>query len=100
MSESTKRLKRLKYLLICVDQYCTGNRTLCICRSVSVCVSVQDFYSHSNWVELGNREPYINLIRSDLPLENLAGEFVLVAVTHYHPHTSRTVCFSGLGKMS
>ncbi|XP_076004000.1 von Willebrand factor A domain-containing protein 7-like [Genypterus blacodes] len=34
--------------------------------------TLQDFYSHSNWVELGNREPYINLIRPDLPLENLA----------------------------
>ncbi|XP_076003999.1 von Willebrand factor A domain-containing protein 7-like isoform X2 [Genypterus blacodes] len=36
--------------------------------------TLQDFYSHSNWVELGNREPYINLIRPDLPLENLAGK--------------------------
>ncbi|XP_026215482.1 von Willebrand factor A domain-containing protein 7 isoform X2 [Anabas testudineus] len=34
--------------------------------------TLQDFYSHSNWVELGNKEPYINLIRSDLPLDNLA----------------------------
>ncbi|KAG7214480.1 hypothetical protein INR49_022992, partial [Caranx melampygus] len=34
--------------------------------------TLQDFYSHSNWVELGNTEPYINLIRPDLPLENLA----------------------------
>uniref|UniRef100_A0A3Q3WK07 Uncharacterized protein n=1 Tax=Mola mola TaxID=94237 RepID=A0A3Q3WK07_MOLML len=33
---------------------------------------LQDFYSHSNWVELGYTEPYINLIRADLPLENLA----------------------------
>ncbi|XP_030000038.1 von Willebrand factor A domain-containing protein 7-like [Sphaeramia orbicularis] len=33
---------------------------------------LQDFYSHSNWVELGNTEPYVNLIRPDLPLENLA----------------------------
>ncbi|XP_077936703.1 von Willebrand factor A domain-containing protein 7 isoform X2 [Gasterosteus aculeatus] len=35
--------------------------------------TLQDFYSHSNWVELGYTEPYINLIRPDLPLENLAG---------------------------
>lgn len=35
--------------------------------------TLQDFYSHSNWVELGNTEPYFNLIRPDLPLENLAG---------------------------
>ncbi|KAM4585496.1 von Willebrand factor A domain-containing protein 7 isoform 1-T2 [Odontesthes bonariensis] len=34
--------------------------------------TLQDFYSHSNWVELGNKEPYRNLIRQDLPLENLA----------------------------
>uniref|UniRef100_A0A3Q2PIE1 von Willebrand factor A domain containing 11 n=1 Tax=Fundulus heteroclitus TaxID=8078 RepID=A0A3Q2PIE1_FUNHE len=31
-----------------------------------------DFYSHSNWVELGYTEPYDNLIRPDQPLENLA----------------------------
>ncbi|XP_038570271.1 von Willebrand factor A domain-containing protein 7-like [Micropterus salmoides] len=34
--------------------------------------TLQDFYSHSNWVELGYTEPYISLIRPDLPLENLA----------------------------
>nr|XP_046259636.1 von Willebrand factor A domain-containing protein 7 [Scatophagus argus]XP_046259644.1 von Willebrand factor A domain-containing protein 7 [Scatophagus argus] len=34
--------------------------------------TLQDFYSHSNWVELGYTEPFINLIRPDLPLENLA----------------------------
>lgn len=34
--------------------------------------TLQDFYSHSNWVELGNTEPYVNLIRPDLPLDNLA----------------------------
>lgn len=34
--------------------------------------TLQDFYSHSNWVELGYTEPYIALIRPDLPLENLA----------------------------
>ncbi|XP_029706463.1 von Willebrand factor A domain-containing protein 7 [Takifugu rubripes] len=33
---------------------------------------LQDFYSHSNWVELGNVEPFSNLLRADLPLENLA----------------------------
>lgn len=93
----TKKLKIFKYLIICVGRYCTRNLTLYICRSISVCVSVQDFYSHSNWVELGNKEPFINLIRSDLPLENLAGEFVLVAVTHYHPQTRRTVCFLWVG---
>ncbi|XP_029295623.1 von Willebrand factor A domain-containing protein 7 [Cottoperca gobio] len=35
--------------------------------------TLQDFYSHTNWVELGYTEPYINLIRPDLALENLAG---------------------------
>ncbi|KAK6324587.1 hypothetical protein J4Q44_G00039290 [Coregonus suidteri] len=34
--------------------------------------TLQDFYSHSNWVELGYTESYANLIRPDLPLENLA----------------------------
>ncbi|KAM9363393.1 von Willebrand factor A domain-containing protein 7 [Symphorus nematophorus] len=34
--------------------------------------TLQDFYSHSNWVELGHTEPYNNLISPDRPLENLA----------------------------
>ncbi|XP_061625940.1 von Willebrand factor A domain-containing protein 7 [Phyllopteryx taeniolatus] len=34
--------------------------------------TLQDFYSHSNWVELGYTEPYVALLRPDLPLENLA----------------------------
>ncbi|XP_047432280.1 von Willebrand factor A domain-containing protein 7-like [Mugil cephalus] len=34
--------------------------------------TLQDFYSHSNWVELGYTEPYDNLIIPSLPLENLA----------------------------
>ncbi|KAM4595726.1 von Willebrand factor A domain-containing protein 7 [Fundulus diaphanus] len=34
--------------------------------------TLQDFYSHSNWVELGHTEPYDNLIKPDQPLENLA----------------------------
>ncbi|XP_037830538.1 von Willebrand factor A domain-containing protein 7 isoform X2 [Kryptolebias marmoratus] len=34
---------------------------------------LQDFYSHSNWVELGKSIPYSALIRADQPLENLAG---------------------------
>ncbi|XP_073335897.1 von Willebrand factor A domain-containing protein 7 [Pagrus major] len=38
-----------------------------------VCHTLQDFYSHSNWVELGNSAPYSTLIRPDQPLENLAG---------------------------
>ncbi|KAG8014446.1 von Willebrand factor A domain-containing protein 7 [Nibea albiflora] len=38
-----------------------------------VCHTLQDFYSHSNWVELGNNAPHSALIRPDQPLENLAG---------------------------
>ncbi|KAM6971809.1 von Willebrand factor A domain-containing protein 7-like [Aplochiton taeniatus] len=34
--------------------------------------TLQDFYSHSNWVELGNRFPYSTLIRPDLQMNNLA----------------------------
>ncbi|XP_026100494.1 von Willebrand factor A domain-containing protein 7-like [Carassius auratus] len=37
-----------------------------------VCHTLQDFYSHSNWVELGNQMPYANLIRPDLKIENIA----------------------------
>ncbi|KAM9362957.1 von Willebrand factor A domain-containing protein 7 [Symphorus nematophorus] len=41
-----------------------------------VCHTLQDFYSHSNWVELGNKAPYSPLITPDQPLENLAGPTV------------------------
>ncbi|XP_067260622.1 von Willebrand factor A domain-containing protein 7-like [Chanodichthys erythropterus] len=37
-----------------------------------VCHTLQDFYSHSNWVELGYTSPYANLIRPDLNIENIA----------------------------
>uniref|UniRef100_A0A8C1YQ18 von Willebrand factor A domain containing 11 n=1 Tax=Cyprinus carpio TaxID=7962 RepID=A0A8C1YQ18_CYPCA len=37
-----------------------------------VCHTLQDFYSHSNWVELGNESPYANLIRPDLNIEKIA----------------------------
>ncbi|XP_067258705.1 von Willebrand factor A domain-containing protein 7-like [Chanodichthys erythropterus] len=37
-----------------------------------VCHTLQDFYSHSNWVELGNKSTYANLIRPDLNIENIA----------------------------
>ncbi|KAE8300745.1 von Willebrand factor A domain-containing protein 7 Protein G7c Precursor [Larimichthys crocea] len=39
----------------------------------AICHTLQDFYSHSNWVELGNNAPHSALIRPDQPLENLAG---------------------------
>ncbi|PWA19359.1 hypothetical protein CCH79_00018338 [Gambusia affinis] len=38
-----------------------------------ICHTLQDFYSHSNWVELGRTTAYRALIRPDQPLENLAG---------------------------
>ena len=38
----------------------------------------QDFYSHSNWIEIGNTVPFSNLIRLDTPLDNLAGVCVCV----------------------
>ncbi|XP_076149997.1 von Willebrand factor A domain-containing protein 7-like [Alosa pseudoharengus] len=34
--------------------------------------TLQDFYSHSNWVELGNMFAYSNLIRADLNIDNIA----------------------------
>ncbi|KAL7889695.1 hypothetical protein AOLI_G00019530 [Acnodon oligacanthus] len=34
--------------------------------------TLQDFYSHSNWVELGNKKPYPALIRPDLTISNIA----------------------------
>ncbi|KAI7811322.1 putative von Willebrand factor A domain-containing protein 7-like [Triplophysa rosa] len=37
-----------------------------------VCHTLQDFYSHSNWAELGYKSPYANLIRPDLTIENTA----------------------------
>ncbi|CAL8282247.1 unnamed protein product [Arctogadus glacialis] len=35
---------------------------------------LQDFYSHSNWVELGNRSPHPGLLRADADLGSLAAE--------------------------
>ncbi|XP_016108112.1 von Willebrand factor A domain-containing protein 7-like, partial [Sinocyclocheilus grahami] len=34
--------------------------------------TLQDFYSHSNWIELGNLFPYSNLIRPDSKIDNIA----------------------------
>ncbi|XP_058236777.1 von Willebrand factor A domain-containing protein 7-like [Hemibagrus wyckioides] len=34
--------------------------------------TLQDFYSHSNWIELGKREPYSTLIKPDTPISNIA----------------------------
>ncbi|KAK7166072.1 hypothetical protein R3I93_005988 [Phoxinus phoxinus] len=38
----------------------------------AVCHTLQDFYSHSNWVELGSTAPFSPLIRRELLLNNLA----------------------------
>ncbi|XP_051757196.1 von Willebrand factor A domain-containing protein 7-like isoform X1 [Ctenopharyngodon idella] len=38
----------------------------------AVCHTLQDFYSHSNWVELGSAAPFSTLIKPELPLNNLA----------------------------
>ncbi|XP_059208298.1 von Willebrand factor A domain-containing protein 7-like [Centropristis striata] len=35
---------------------------------------LQDFYSHTNWVELGNKLPNPNLLRSDTSIGNIADE--------------------------
>ncbi|XP_066506099.1 von Willebrand factor A domain-containing protein 7-like [Hoplias malabaricus] len=34
--------------------------------------TLQDFYSHSNWFELGNQGPNTNLLQPDIPLQNVA----------------------------
>ena len=34
--------------------------------------AVQDFYSHTNWVEMGNREPHPELAKPDVEIENTA----------------------------
>ncbi|XP_073335324.1 von Willebrand factor A domain-containing protein 7-like [Pagrus major] len=39
-----------------------------------ICHPTQDFYSHSNWVELGKKVPNANLIRSDTSIGNIAEE--------------------------
>ncbi|KTF80611.1 hypothetical protein cypCar_00038813, partial [Cyprinus carpio] len=40
----------------------------------AVCHTLQDFYSHSNWVELGSNVPFSTLIKPELPLNNLASK--------------------------
>ncbi|XP_062377693.1 von Willebrand factor A domain-containing protein 7-like [Sardina pilchardus] len=34
--------------------------------------TLQDFYSHSNWIELGNLFAFSNLLRADLNIDNIA----------------------------
>ncbi|XP_017319799.1 von Willebrand factor A domain-containing protein 7 [Ictalurus punctatus] len=33
--------------------------------------TLQDFYSHSNWIEMGKKEPYSNLIKPDTLIKNI-----------------------------
>uniref|UniRef100_W5L3X1 von Willebrand factor A domain containing 11 n=1 Tax=Astyanax mexicanus TaxID=7994 RepID=W5L3X1_ASTMX len=49
------------------DDFETARRAL-----GAVTHTLQDFYSHSNWIELGNKDPYEKLLRPDLQLDNLA----------------------------
>ncbi len=44
-----------------------------VCEHVLL-VCVQDFYSHSNWVELGSAAPFSTLIKPELPLNNIVGK--------------------------
>ncbi|XP_059367578.1 uncharacterized protein LOC132106012 [Carassius carassius] len=37
--------------------------------------TIQDFYSHSNWIELGNLFPYSNLTRPDGKIDNTAAAY-------------------------
>ncbi|KAK2852310.1 hypothetical protein Q7C36_007511 [Tachysurus vachellii] len=34
--------------------------------------TLQDFYSHSNWIEMGKRKPYSILIKPNTPIDNIA----------------------------
>lgn len=42
------------------------------CLSPSLCPGGQDFYSHSNWVELGKQQPHPHLLWPRLELWSLA----------------------------
>ncbi|KTF71627.1 hypothetical protein cypCar_00045911 [Cyprinus carpio] len=48
-----------------------------VCRNVATArgkdFTLPDFYSHSNWVELGSTAPFSTLIKPELPLNNIAG---------------------------
>ncbi|KAM7009756.1 von Willebrand factor A domain-containing protein 7-like [Tautogolabrus adspersus] len=53
---------------VALENYVTARRTLgCVFHTL------QDFYSHSNWVELGNTAPESRLIKPDERFDNLAG---------------------------
>lgn len=52
-----------------------------VCEIMFLILYMKDFYSHSNWVEMGNNAPYSALIRPDQPLEKLAGRILLPPVS-------------------
>lgn len=65
----------------CSSKVLSSTTSYCILSNLS-CLSVwvwmyavafQDFYSHSNWIELGNRIAFSTLIRADLDFDNMAG---------------------------
>ena len=41
-------------------------------------LNIKDFYSHSNWVEMGYKLPNSNLIRADTSIGNIAGKEVIL----------------------
>ncbi|KAK7925740.1 hypothetical protein WMY93_008050 [Mugilogobius chulae] len=42
------------------------------CQLGRILHTLQDFYSHSNWIEMGNDQPNTNLIKADVSLGNKA----------------------------
>ncbi|RXN04431.1 von Willebrand factor A domain-containing 7-like protein [Labeo rohita] len=52
-------------------------KTAEVCRDIATAqgrdFTLPDFYSHSNWVELGSTAPFSTLIKPELPLNNTAG---------------------------
>ncbi|KAK3554501.1 hypothetical protein QTP70_024406, partial [Hemibagrus guttatus] len=59
---------------VSVVKYSVKHRSYEIARETlgKILHTLQDFYSHSNWIELGKREPYSNLIKPESPISNIA----------------------------
>eukprot|EP00064_Thunnus_orientalis_P014264 superscaffoldBa00002458_g14306 len=57
------------------------NTTVQVCRDLAKAegkdFTFPDFYSHSNWVELENKLPNSNLIRSGTSIGNIAGKEII-----------------------
>lgn len=43
-----------------------------------VSLKMKDFYSHSNWVEIGHKFPNTNLIKANAPVGNIAGKDMMI----------------------